>query len=42
MFAVTAARIDVDDPLSGLELGERPEPTAPDGWAMVTVKAAAL
>lgn len=42
MFAVTAARIDADDPLSGLELGERPEPVAPDGWVTVTVKATAL
>src|SRR5206468_3270803 len=42
MFAATAVRIDADDPLSGLELGERPEPTAPDGWTTVTVKAAAL
>ncbi len=42
MFAVTAARIDTDDPLSGMDLGERPDPVAPDGWATVTVKAAAL
>ena len=42
VFAVTAARIDRDDPLNGLEVGERPEPTAPDGWVTVTVKAAAL
>src|SRR5215470_10407556 len=42
MFAVTAARIDTDDPLSGLELGERPEPNVPGGWTTVTVKAAAL
>src|SRR5260370_13580957 len=42
VFAVTAARIDADDPLSGLDLGERPEPVPPDGWATVTVKAAAL
>ena len=42
MFAVTAVRIDTDDPLSGLELGERPEPSVPDGWTTVTVKAAAL
>src|SRR5690349_6133110 len=42
MFAVTAARIDTDDPLSGLETGERPEPAVPDGWTTVTVKAAAL
>jgi NADPH:quinone reductase-like Zn-dependent oxidoreductase len=42
VFAVTAARIDADDPLSGLELGERPEPEVPDGWVTVTVRAAAL
>ncbi|MGH3067531.1 MAG: zinc-binding dehydrogenase [Streptosporangiaceae bacterium] len=42
MFAVTAARIDADDPLAGLELGERPDPPPQDGWATVTVRAAAL
>lgn len=42
MFAVTAARIDADDPLNGLELGERPEPEVPEGWTTVTVKATAL
>jgi NADPH:quinone reductase-like Zn-dependent oxidoreductase len=42
MFAVTAARFDADDPLSGMELGERPDPVVPDGWVTVTVKAAAL
>jgi NADPH:quinone reductase-like Zn-dependent oxidoreductase len=42
MFAVTAARIDADDPLAGLELGERPDPSPPDGWTTVTVRAAAL
>jgi NADPH:quinone reductase-like Zn-dependent oxidoreductase len=42
MFAVTAVRTDADDPLAGLELGERPEPKAPDGWVTVTVKATAL
>jgi NADPH:quinone reductase-like Zn-dependent oxidoreductase len=42
MFAVTAARIDADDPLNGLELGERPEPAVPEGWTTVTVKATAL
>ena len=42
MFAVTAARIDPEDPLAGLELGERPEPKVPDGWTTVTVKATAL
>jgi NADPH:quinone reductase-like Zn-dependent oxidoreductase len=42
VFAVTAARIDADDPLSGLEVGERPGPTVPNGWVTVTVKAASL
>src|SRR5580698_7988216 len=42
MFAVTAARIDADDPLTGLDLGERPDPSPPDGWTTVTVQAAAL
>ena len=42
MFAVTAARIDAEDPLAGLELGERPDPSPPDGWTTVTVRAAAL
>jgi NADPH:quinone reductase-like Zn-dependent oxidoreductase len=42
MFAVTASRIDADDPLSGLELGDRPEPKVPEGWTTVTVRAASL
>ncbi|HUZ39608.1 MAG TPA: zinc-binding dehydrogenase [Streptosporangiaceae bacterium] len=42
MFAVAAARFDADDPLAGLELGERPDPVPPEGWATVTVKAASL
>jgi NADPH:quinone reductase-like Zn-dependent oxidoreductase len=42
MFAVTAARIDDQDPISGLELGDRPEPVVPDGWTVVNVRAAAL
>jgi NADPH:quinone reductase-like Zn-dependent oxidoreductase len=42
MFAVTAARIDADDPLAGLELGEHADPAPPDGWTTVTVKAASL
>jgi NADPH:quinone reductase-like Zn-dependent oxidoreductase len=42
MFAVTAARIDKGHPLGGLELGDRPEPAAPDGWVTVTVKATSL
>jgi NADPH:quinone reductase-like Zn-dependent oxidoreductase len=31
-----------DDPLAGLEVGERPEPTVPDGWTTVQVKATTL
>jgi NADPH:quinone reductase-like Zn-dependent oxidoreductase len=42
MFAVTAARINAGDPLSGLELGERPEPKAGEGWTTVTVRATSL
>ena len=42
MFAVTAARIDQEDPLHGLELGERPEPKVPGGWTTVSVRAASL
>jgi NADPH:quinone reductase-like Zn-dependent oxidoreductase len=42
MFAVYAARIDADNPLSALETGERPDPEPPDGWVTITVKATAL
>ncbi|HSA53241.1 MAG TPA: zinc-binding dehydrogenase [Yinghuangia sp.] len=46
MFAVSAVRISPDDPLSGLESGERPDPGSesplPSGWTTVTVKAASL
>jgi NADPH:quinone reductase-like Zn-dependent oxidoreductase len=42
MFAVTAARFDADNPISGLELGDHAEPAVPDGWTTVTVRATAL
>jgi len=42
MYAVTAARIDAEDPLAALELGERPDPSPAEGWTTVTVKATAL
>ncbi|MFH8980676.1 zinc-binding dehydrogenase [Streptomyces varsoviensis] len=44
MFAAYAARIDRDQPLNGLETGERPEPTVDGraGWTVVDVKAASL
>ena len=42
MLAAFAVRTDPDDPLSGLEVGERPEPVAPEGWVTIDVKATAL
>ncbi len=42
MFAVYAESFAPDDPLSGLVVGERPDPQAPDGWTTITVKAASL
>ncbi|MFI5712139.1 zinc-binding dehydrogenase [Kribbella sp. NPDC051620] len=42
MLAAYAARFDADDPISALEVGERPEPVAADGWVTVDVKATAL
>lgn len=42
MFAAYAARIDRDQPLNGLELGDRPAPEARPGWVTVNVKAASL
>lgn len=42
MLAATAVATNKEDPLSGLEVGQRPEPEAPPGWATVQVKASAL
>jgi NADPH:quinone reductase-like Zn-dependent oxidoreductase len=42
MFAVSAARFDAENPIAALDLGERAEPVAPDGWTTVRVRAAAL
>ena len=42
MLAVFVSRTDPDDPLSALEVGERPEPEPPAGWVSVEVHAAAL
>jgi NADPH:quinone reductase-like Zn-dependent oxidoreductase len=42
MLAVYASEINPDDPLSGLEIGERPDPEPPAGWTTVQVKAASL
>ncbi|MGY2702670.1 zinc-binding dehydrogenase [Nocardioides sp. HB32] len=42
MFAVYADKFSKDDPISALQVGERPDPEVPDGWTTVTVKAASL
>jgi NADPH:quinone reductase-like Zn-dependent oxidoreductase len=42
MFAVYAEKFSTDDPLSGLVVGERPEPEVPEGWTTVAVKASSL
>ena len=42
MLAAYAARIDAENPLSGLDVGERPAPEAPDGWVRVHVRATSL
>jgi NADPH:quinone reductase-like Zn-dependent oxidoreductase len=42
VLAVYAAAIDLEHPLNGLEVGERPDPDVPEGWTTVTVKSAAL
>jgi NADPH:quinone reductase-like Zn-dependent oxidoreductase len=42
MFAITATAVTPDDPLAGLHLGDHPDPTPPDGWEVVEVRAAAL
>ena len=42
MLAVTCTAQSADDPLSGLTVGERPDPAVPDGWVRVHLRAAAL
>lgn len=42
MLAAYAARIDRDDPLAALEVGERPDPQVPEGWSRVHLRSAAL
>ncbi len=42
MRAVYAKSINPDDPLAGLVVGERPDPTPPQDWTRVAVKAASL
>ena len=42
MLAVFVSTPAPKDPLSVLEVGDRPEPEAPDGWTTVQVKAVSL
>jgi NADPH:quinone reductase-like Zn-dependent oxidoreductase len=42
VLAAYAASIDPDDPLTGLQVADRPDPDVPEGWEVVTVRAAAL
>jgi NADPH:quinone reductase-like Zn-dependent oxidoreductase len=42
MLAAYASRIDPDDPLAALEIGDRPDPAPPGGWTTVEVRAASL
>ncbi|HZQ29265.1 MAG TPA: zinc-binding dehydrogenase [Acidimicrobiales bacterium] len=42
MFSATASSTSADDPLSGLTLGDHPDPEVPEGWVAVSVRAAAL
>jgi NADPH:quinone reductase-like Zn-dependent oxidoreductase len=42
MLAVYASEINPDDPLSGLQVGDMPDPAPQGGWKTITVKAAAL
>jgi NADPH:quinone reductase-like Zn-dependent oxidoreductase len=42
MLALTATRADAADPIGAIEIGEHPDPVAPEGWAVVDVRAAGL
>jgi NADPH:quinone reductase-like Zn-dependent oxidoreductase len=42
MLAAYATAPNADDPLASLEIGERPDPQAPEGWTTVAVRAASL
>ena len=42
MLAATCTSQSADDPLSGLTVGERPDPDVPAGWVRVQVRAASL
>ncbi|HEU4910970.1 MAG TPA: zinc-binding dehydrogenase [Actinomycetes bacterium] len=42
MLAATAVRLDPDDPLAALQVGEHPDPVPRDGWVTVRLRAASL
>ena len=42
MLAVTAKQFNPDNPIEGLEIGDIADPTVPDGWTTVSVRATAL
>lgn len=42
MLAVFAESTNAEDPLSALQVGDRPDPDPPAGWATVEVRAASL
>ena len=42
MLCARVVSFSPDDPLAGLEVGDAPEPSAPDGWTGVDVRAASL
>ena len=42
MFAASAVSFSTDEPLSGLHIGDHPEPVVPDGWVVVDVRATSV
>lgn len=42
MFAASAVSFSTDEPLSGLHLGDHPEPVVPEGWVVVDVRATSV
>jgi NADPH:quinone reductase-like Zn-dependent oxidoreductase len=42
MLAAYAATFDAEKPIAALEVGERPDPTVPEGWVTIDVRATAL
>src|SRR4051795_4628303 len=42
MLAAYAAKFDADNPIAALEVGERPDPSVPEGWVTIDARATAL